>query len=276
MKTITFVKMNGLGNDFVLIDAIKSGLEPEVNVIKSIANRHLGVGCDQVLWLQSATAGIKYRIFNPDGTEVAQCGNGARCVGHYMAKAHNYKDWPLQLNTCAGQKLLVSQANAHEFTVSMGAAQIIERKAFMMFASYELSFQALDIGNPHAVFWLEQSVTEFDLLALGSAMQQHKIFPQGVNVSIVNRLADDAVIARVYERGAEETLACGSAACAVAASGYEQGILHGEIKVNMPGGQLIVVQKDGVLHQTGPVNWVFVGTWCQRQQSHDVFYFDVD
>lgn len=276
MQTITFVKMNGLGNDFVLIDAIKSGLEPEVNVIKSIANRHLGVGCDQVLWLQSAPAGIKYRIFNPDGTEVAQCGNGARCVGHYMAKAHGYNAWPLQLNTCAGQKLLVSQANAQEFTVSMGAAQIIDHKAFVMFAGYELSFQALDIGNPHAIFWLEQPVAEFDLLALGSAMQQHKLFPEGVNVSIVNRLADDAVKVRVFERGAEETLACGSAACAVAASGYEQGILHGQVKVEMPGGQLLVSQKDGCLQQTGPVNWVFVGTWCQRQQSQDVFYFDVD
>lgn len=276
MQTISFVKMGGLGNDFVLIDAFDLDFSPDVTLIKNISDRHLGVGCDQVLWLSWADGAVLYRIFNPDGSEVAQCGNGARCVGYYMQQVHNYKNWPLRLKTCAGQVLEVRAVGNDLFQVAMGRAHSISGSNSVMFQGNDLEFFGVDVGNPHAVFWLDIEVDKFNLQALGELMQGHSMFPLGVNVSIVNLIAGTSLKARVYERGTGETLACGSAACAIAASGFRAGLLESEVSVGMVGGALRVCERDGQMYQTGPVSWVFVGTWCHRQQNSEMFYFDVD
>lgn len=275
MQTIPFVKMSGLGNDFVVIDAINSNLQPELSLIKAIADRHLGVGCDQVLWLSQQADKLLYRIFNPDGSEVAQCGNGARCIGYYMQQVHAYSAWPLMLHTCAGKVLQVEPIAGDLFRVAMGQATAIVSDSMVDFQGRSLEFIALDVGNPHAIFWLSEDIADFALDSLGELMQGHTTFLQGVNVSVVNRVDESRVKARVFERGAGETMACGSAACAIAAAGFAEDKCSGEVVVMMPGGELRVCQQADNLYQTGPVSWVFVGTWCHRQQSSEMFYFDV-
>lgn len=273
MINLPFVKMSGLGNDFVLVDAISSGKEPDIKMIIEMADRHMGVGCDQVLWLSSHPNGVLYRIFNPDGSEVSQCGNGARCVGYYMSNAHNYMAWPLKLHTRSGKILSVYKDEPNVYKVNMGSPTAISDSILDLhkidFFGKDLYFQALDIGNPHAIFKLDEDIADFDLEQLSSKLSGHILFPEGVNISIINIGANKVVKARVFERGAGETLACGSAASAILAA---LGLL--ELDVVMPGGKISTSSGGGDVFQAGDVTWVFVGNWQLNDSNSNIFYFD--
>lgn len=270
MQAISFVKMNGLGNDFVVIDAIEQNILPDKKLIVDISDRHFGIGCDQVLWLEQGVKGILYRVFNSDGSEVGQCGNGARCVGHYMSLVHSYTKWPLLLETVAGAKLLVQRADNGNYSVDMGVPKPIKGAISDLHLAKDLGFYAVDVGNPHAIF-----TCDIDIDQIGCAMQAHAMFPDGVNVSQASYINSTTVEIKVYERGVGQTKACGSAAAAAAIVGVESGHLNpGVIEVKMPGGNLWVTYDNGSCLQSGPVDWVFVGTWQPRPESKDIFYYD--
>lgn len=275
MQAISFVKMNGLGNDFVLIDAISSSLAPDQDTIKEIADRRLGVGCDQVLWLTAADNGVLYRVFNADGSEVAQCGNGARCVGHYMSVMHSYKAWPLRLITCSDAVLLVNKIDDCSYSVDMGIPKSVSGSISdqheVEFNGDKLVFQAVDVGNPHAIFIAD----DCDIDQLGQFMQKNQLFPHGVNVSLVRYLSTTKVAVSVYERGVGRTEACGSAAAAVVVAGvYSNRLSPGNVTVDMPGGELQVQFSYKNCVQYGAVEWVFVGSWQSRKSKKDIFYYD--
>lgn len=274
---IHFTKMHGLGNDFVVIDNITQPLKIDSNIIRKIADRNFGVGCDQVLIVDppySANLDFNYRIFNADGKEVSQCGNGARCFGRYVYE-HGLTDKKvLNIGTNQGQ-LRIDISDLSLIQVDLGEPvfspkQIpVNLKAITKLdkqGSYKISLLGnqrevciLSMGNPHCVITVP-ATSEAAVIEVGKALQKHHAFPRGVNVSFMQVLARNHIKCRVYERGAGETLACGSAACAAVVSGILNGELNKEVKVDMKGGALTVqwVEGNGVM-LSGPAISVFNG-----------------
>lgn len=271
---LKFTKMQGLGNDFVLIDAIRQRVSLTPAKIRKLANRHFGVGCDQVLLVESAHqahADFRYRIFNADGSEVAQCGNGARCFARFVREQGLCDKDEVQVDTDAG-RLVLRFGEGDLVTVNMGiprhAPAEIPFDATEERVSYEVdiesrtvSFGAVSMGNPHAVLVVD-AVEAAPVASLGPPLENHPLFPERVNVGFMQVVDDHHVRLRVFERGSGETLACGSGACAAAVVGIEQGLLHTPVKVDLPGGSLSI-EWQGRGHpvfMTGPAITVFEGT----------------
>ncbi len=271
---IEFTKMQGLGNDFVVIDAIRQEIDLSPEQIRFIASRHFGVGCDQLLlveYAKNSEADFRYRIFNADGSEVAQCGNGARCFARFVRdKKLSYKD-SILVDTHAGQLLLIFD-NDGLITVNMGvplhSPSVIPLKTEQEEKFYtvdvngvEKAFGAVSLGNPHAVL----QVTDVNLAPvteLGEALECHPFFPERVNVGFMQVLARDRIKLRVYERGAGETLACGSGACAAVVVGIEQKLLDQDVVVELPGGQLSIhwAGREQSVFMSGPAVSIFEGS----------------
>lgn len=249
---LTFTKMHGLGNDFVVIDAINQSVNLTAEQIRFIANRHLGVGCDQLLLVevsQTDEADFRYRIFNADGGEVSQCGNGARCFARYIRKKGFSSKEEITVETLAGLLVLHCEEN-DDVTVNMG----IPRHApieIPMNSSEEKSlytlelegaayaFGSVSIGNPHAVIKVE-NIDLAPVESIGSILESHSIFPQRANIGFMQIISPDHIKLRVYERGAAETNACGSGACAATIIGIERELLRSPVQVELPGGQLMI------------------------------------
>ena len=271
---IEFTKMQGLGNDFVVIDAIRQKINLSHRDIRFIADRHFGVGCDQILlveYAEGSNADFRYRIFNADGSEVAQCGNGARCFARFIRdKRLSYKE-NILVDTLAGQLLLTFDDN-HLITVNMGIPQhkpvLIpvrseqEQKFYTVnIDGTERAFGAVSIGNPHAV--LEVADIQFAAVeSLGEALESHPFFPERVNVGFMQVLNRKAIKLRVYERGAGETLACGSGACAAVIIGIEHKLLDNDVVVELPNGELKIhwQGRDTPVFMTGTATSVFEGS----------------
>ena len=268
-----FSKMHGLGNDFVVIDAINQVVSLTPEQIRFIADRHFGVGCDQLLLVEkpvSANADFKYRIFNADGGEVAQCGNGARCFARFVRdKQLTLKD-SIIVDTNAGQLVLNIDA-AGLITVNMGIprhepAQIplaASAEALLYtvnVAEKNISFAALSIGNPHAVILVED-VALAPLADIGALLECHPLFPERANIGFMQIINRQAIKLRVYERGAAETLACGSGACAAVIAGIELGRLDTEVSVTLPGGELKIswLGRGQPVFMAGPASLVYEG-----------------
>lgn len=270
---LKFTKMHGLGNDFVVIDGISQSISLNSAQIRFIADRHFGIGCDQLLLVEKPVndnADFKYRIFNADGSEVAQCGNGARCFARFVRdKKLTAKD-EIRVDTDAGQLVLQLHENGL-VSVNMGIprhtpAQIplqasSEAKLYSLaIADEDVSFGAVSMGNPHVVL-IVADVETAPVNELGAKLESHPFFPQRANIGFMQVVDRHTVNLRVFERGAGETMACGSGACAAVVIGIEQGLLDENVCVTLPGGQLNIrwQGRDTPVFMTGSAESVFEG-----------------
>ena len=270
---LKFTKMHGLGNDFVVFDAINQLVVLTNEQIRHIADRHFGIGCDQVLLVEAPSrsdADFRYRIFNADGGEVAQCGNGARCFARYVRDKRLCDKNEIRVDTDAGQLLLRFDGPA-DITVDMGiprhAPEDIPLQAAKERLEYTLTtdgriwhFGVVSLGNPHAVLRVSDIETA-PVDEVGSVLESHPDFPERANIGFMEVVDRHHVRLRVFERGAGETLACGSGACAAAVVGIEQGDLDDPVWVNLPGGTLMVSWRGRgrPVVMTGPAVSVFDG-----------------
>jgi len=261
-----FSKMHGAGNDFVVIDGVNQSVKLAPSLIRAISDRHLGIGCDQLLLLEAARDEetlFYYRIFNADGHEVEQCGNGARCIARFIIEQDlASSDTALRLGTLAGP-IELTLVPPEQVKVMMGVPKMVSKEPFSINVAGEtLDCMHVDMGNPHAILRVD-SVDDVVLNPIGRACQHLANFKAGVNVNIVETKARDHVKLRVFERGVGETLACGSGASATVACGIYQGWLDTDVTVDLPGGSL-QIQWDGgeaPLYLTGPAVTVFHGTY---------------
>ncbi|MDH4274070.1 MAG: diaminopimelate epimerase [Gammaproteobacteria bacterium] len=271
---LKFSKMHGLGNDFMVIDAVSQDVHLAAEQIRAFANRRFGVGFDQLLLVEpapNAEVDFRYRIFNADGGEVEQCGNGARCFAVFVRR-HGLSTRPeLRVATTAGNIVLTIEKN-DEVTVNMGVPDFAPDKipfdAPQRAHHYPLDINghtvqigAVSIGNPHAVTRVDD-VALAPVAQWGPLIESHTRFPRRVNAGFMQVVDRRHVRLRVYERGAGETLACGTGACAAVVVGRAQGLLEERVEVTLPGGQLrIRWQGEGhPVWMTGPATHVFDAT----------------
>jgi len=270
---LEFTKMHGLGNDFVVIDAINQRVDLAAAQVRQLADRRLGIGCDQLLLVEAARtpqADFRYRIFNADGGEVGQCGNGARCFMRFV-REHGLSDKPeLQVETASGPLRLIQEDDG-QITVDMGVPQLEPRAVPFAAQAYASSYPlevngelleiaAVSMGNPHAVL-LVDDVDTAPVTELGPAIEAHPRFPQHANAGFLQIIDPETVRLRVYERGAGETMACGSGACAAVVAGRMWDLLAVRVKVILTGGELVVSWpgEGRPVMMTGPATTVYEG-----------------
>ena len=270
---LEFTKMQGIGNDFVVVDAYTKPVLLSQSQIRRIADRHFGVGCDQLLMVERPTqpdTDFRYRIFNADGGEVEQCGNGARCFVRFVHDKGLSNKTRIRVETASG---IITPAleNNGQVTVNMGLPHfepaVIPFVADKMASTYQLTvadreivISALSMGNPHAV-QIVDNVDTAPVRQQGPLIESHARFPQRVNAGYMQILDRQHVRLRVFERGAGETLACGTGACAASVAGIQLGKLESPVLVSMRGGEL-VIRWDGAnspVWMTGPAETVFDG-----------------
>ena len=267
-----FTKMHGLGNDFVLIDCVNQSVNLSLDQLRNIANRRIGIGCDQILLIErtESDADFRYRIFNSDGDEVEQCGNGARClVRHVYDKGMTQKK-EISVETLSGIIFPKLEING-EVTVNMGAPKFEPKKipfiADKRMLTYllevnkkQIEFSILSMGNPHAVQIVED-INQSPVLAEGSLIESHSHFPKHVNAGYMQIVSREHINLRVYERGAGETLSCGTGACAAVVAGITRGLLDSRVMVSTTGGNLSICWEGGnnPVWMTGPAISVFDG-----------------
>jgi len=270
---LRFSKMHGLGNDFVVIDAINQAVDMTPDLNRRLADRRFGIGCDQLLLVEPARlAGtdFHYRIFNADGSEVEQCGNGARCFARFVREQGLTRQDEIPVGTAAGPIRLNIQADG-QVSVDMGSPRLepaeIPFLADARARSYQLaidgdavSIGALSMGNPHAVLRVDD-VDQAPVARLGSHIEHDQHFPNRVNVGFMQIVDRGHIRLRVWERGAGETLACGTGACAAAVVGRIQGDLDERVRVTLPGGDLVIHWRGAgaSVTMTGPASRVFDG-----------------
>jgi diaminopimelate epimerase len=271
---ISFTKMQGLGNDFVVIDAYNTPIQLSTQQIKAMADRHFGIGFDQLLMVERPTtenADFRYRIFNADGSEVEQCGNGARCFVRFVHEQKLTNKSRITVETASGIIYPELQADGM-VTVDMGIPKfspaeipfIAERTQDtyrIQLSQDEIEFATVSMGNPHAVC-LVSDVEQAPVERVGAALESHPSFPNRVNVGFMQVMHAHHIKLRVFERGAGETLACGTGACAAAVSGIRRGLLQSPVTVSTRGGDLTIAwagDKSKVM-MTGPAVSVFNGT----------------
>jgi diaminopimelate epimerase len=279
-RRLRFTKMQGLGNDFVVFDGVSERIELQPSDIRHLADRHFGVGCDQVLLVEKATrpdADFRYRIFNADGGEAEQCGNGARCFVQFVRARGLTDKRSIRVETAGGVIEPVLTAN-DEVTVNMGMP--LFRAADVPFQGGEgatlepldvdggtVMISALSLGNPHAV-QVVVSLEQAPVTTQGPLIETHARFPHRVNVGYMQVVDRANIRLRVWERGAGETLSCGTGACAAAVAGIRRGLLDSPVHVATRGGALTIAWGgDGApVLMTGPAETVFEGEWSVAER----------
>ncbi len=268
---VDFTKMQSLGNDFVVLDGVSRSLPLSPDQARRIADRHFGIGCDQVLLAEAGQgADFRFRIFNHDGGEVEQCGNGARCFARFLRDRGLTDRDAISVETLSSRMLLRILPDGN-VSVDMGPAVFAparipfdaEREADLYSLTVDgdnLEISALSMGNPHAVLM----VTDVDTAPverLGPVIESHPRFPARVNVGFCQVVARNHVRLRVFERGVGETLGCGSGACAAVVAGIRLGLLDAEVLVSLPGGDARVAWAggDASVLLSGPAITVFNG-----------------
>ena len=278
---IRFTKMHGLGNDFMLLDLISQDIHLGEDRMRSLADRRLGIGFDQLLTVgppSNPSADFRYRIFNADGAEVEQCGNGARCVTRFVRDRGLTTKTHITLETSSGQIDCKLEKDGN-ITVNMGAPRLgpdhIPFIAKHSQITYELEvpatinqckniepvcISAINVGNPHAVLAVDD-VSSAPVAKLGPLIEGHSRFPERVNVNFMQILSRDEIALRVYERGVGETLACGTGACASVVAGRLIGLLDESVTVSLPGGNLLIrwAGNESDIYMTGPACRVYEG-----------------
>ncbi len=276
---LAFTKMHGLGNDFVVLDGLAHAIDIDADTIRRLADRRLGVGCDQVLLLQPAERpGVtaRYRVFNADGGEVGQCGNGARCVARYLKERGYAQSEAIAVETSAGLVRLDCRTDG-SVRVDMGPPRLQPAEVPILARAardllYELPLPsrsvrvaALSMGNPHAVLRVDAIATA-PVAELGAAIAHHPFFPEGANAGFMEVVDAGHIRLRVFERGVGETPACGTGACAAVVAGRCQGSLDAVVDVCLPGGHLTIEwagpdrpDRDRSVYMTGPATQSFEG-----------------
>jgi diaminopimelate epimerase len=268
---VRFTKMHGLGNDFVVLDAIRQNFVPTPAQARWLADRHFGIGCDQLLVVEATTApgvDFRYRIFNADGGEVEQCGNGARCFVRFVHEQGLSDKREIRVETQSGLITLRLEVDG-QVTVDMGEPRFLpaeipfDSETDAVVQSLDVGGRQIDIsvvsmGNPHAV----QVVADVDaapVAQLGPQIEVHPRFPRRVNAGFMQVTDRHAIRLRVHERGAGETLACGTGACAAVVAGIRRGLLDSPVRVAMRGGELSIAWNGPgqPVRMTGPATTVF-------------------
>lgn len=272
-KSLKFTKMQGIGNDFIVLDGIRETIMLTKDIIRFLSDRHFGIGCDQILLVEKSThqqADFLYRIFNADGQEVEQCGNGARCFVRFVHEQKLTQKTQLTLQT--QQRLIHTRLEKNgQITVDMGTPIftpaaipfIADKEAItypLSIASEIVHIGAISMGNPHAVLFVN-NIEEAPVASLGALIQNHERFPDKANVGFVEIITSSHIKLRVFERGAGETLACGTGACAAVVAGIQQHSLSQTVHVDTKGGRLTIHwQKDHhPVLMSGPAMTVFHG-----------------
>lgn len=279
---INFTKMEATGNDFVVVQA-SWGEQDWASLARRMCDRHFGVGADGLLViLPSTLADLRFRMFNPDGSEAEACGNGMRCLGRYAIERglSSFGRGSLTVETMAGIRSIGVNATSGDIQVVMGIPRfrpeqipvaikqsehdIIPIKSYpLTVAGRDLRLTFVSMGNPHAVCFISETVDDFPLTELGPLVEHHPLFPQRVNFEIANVLSPTEAKVRVWERGAGETLSCGSGACAVGVAARLHGYVGDQTDIVLRGG-VVTVRWDGQgeVLLSGPAKVVFRGEWA--------------
>jgi diaminopimelate epimerase len=275
MTTLRFTKMQGLGNDFVVLDGIRQRVALTSSQIRTLADRRFGVGCDQVLVVEKPTrpdVDFRYRIFNADGGEVEQCGNGARCFVKFVRDQGLTSQSEIRVETASGV-IAPRLIDGGEVIVEMGVPRF-RPEEIPFVADHDATTQPLDVGgdvveitvvsmgNPHAV-QLVANVDDAPVTTQGPFIEHHPRFPKRVNAGYMQVVDRANIRLRVWERGAGETLACGTGACAAVVAGVRRGLLDGRVRVETRGGALTIAWPGPGenVTMTGPASTVFEGQW---------------
>ena len=270
---LEFTKMHGLGNDFVVVDLISQRAYLDTTTIQRMADRHFGIGFDQLLIVEPPDfphADFKYRIFNADGSEVEQCGNGVRCFARFVHVRQLTNKTKIKVQTKAG--IVEPELGPNGLVrVNMGFPKFSPNEIPFVTEEFEalynlelandqsLKIDVVNMGNPHAVTIVPDVLTA-DVATIGPQVESHVRFPQRVNAGFMQILDEKHVRLRVFERGVGETLACGTGACAAAVSGMRRGLLANEVEVELAGGKLQIAWREGeVVWMTGPTSTVYEG-----------------
>jgi diaminopimelate epimerase len=270
---LQFTKMHGLGNDFMEVDGVTQNVYFSPEQIKQLANRNFGIGFDQLLVVEppyDPDLDIHYRIFNADGSEVSQCGNGARCFARFVQLQGLTNKSAIKVSTKSGNMVLYLEGE-NQVTVNMGRpilepkkvpfnAQQQEKTYILKSGEDNIICGVVSMGNPHCVTVVDDVLTA-PVEELGARLEQHERFPEKANIGFMQIINREHIKLRVFERGAGETLACGSGACAAVVVGRLQNLLDSKVQVDLPGGTLHIRWHDenSPVKMTGPAEYVFDG-----------------
>ena len=277
--TLRFTKMHGAGNDFVVLDLRDGASAPDAAVCRSLADRHTGVGCDQILTVEPADgeATARYRIWNADGSSSQQCGNGARCIAAWVVRDAKARGQSLNdefvLDSPVGAHAVTRLSGGH-YRIEMGLPRFAPtsiplhgfegaQDEYVLYHNDAVfTFGAVSMGNPHAVIEVDD-IDHAPVETVAPMLQAHPAFPESVNVGFAHVESRDRIRLRVYERGVGETMACGSGACAAAAVLMRRGRVNRDVTVALPGGELRIAwpADDAPLTMSGPTAFVFEGEW---------------
>ncbi len=277
---INFTKMHGLGNDFVMIDAISQKINLNTEQIRFIADRHFGVGCDQLLLVEASIKDdidFKYRIFNANGGEVEQCGNGARCFVRFVQEKKLTTKKSIHVETYSGVITLTTNEqglvtvdmgkpifNVNQLPFLASSDDSEQNNRYTLTLNIEnsqktIEFSAVSMGNPHITIKVDD-LDNYPVEQIGKILESHPSFPKRVNVGFMQIINKHQIRLRVYERGTGETLACGTGACAAVANAISQHWLASQVEVKLPAGNLHIQWQAGqTLMMTGPANFVYEG-----------------
>ena len=274
---VKFTKMHGLGNDYVYMDAINQKIENRSELAKFVSDRHFGIGSDGLILIcPSEKEDFRMQMFNQDGSEAEMCGNGIRCVGKFVYDKGLTNKTTITVETLAGIKTLVmteKNGKIEAVRVDMGEP-ILEPKLIPVISEEnpvknlqlkvedkEFKFTCVSMGNPHAVAFIEEDVNDFDICKYGAKLEVNKAFPNKANIEFINVIDDKTLKMRVWERGAGETLACGTGACASAVAAMLNGYTSRKVTVHLLGGDLKIEwsKADNHVYMTGTATTVFEG-----------------
>ena len=274
---LEFVKMHGLGNDYVYMDAINQIIKDRNELAKKVSDRHFGIGSDGLILIcKSNIADFRMQMFNSDGTEAEMCGNGIRCVGKFVYDNGFTNKKNLTIETLAGIKkleLITKNEKVEAVKVDMGepilepekipviSKEIPVNDLNLNIIDKNLKFTCVSMGNPHAITFIDENVNEFDVEKYGRLVEINEVFPKKTNVEFINIINKNKIKMRVWERGAGETLACGTGACASAVAAIINGYTDRNMIVELLGGNLEIEwnKNDNHIYMTGPAKIVFKG-----------------
>jgi len=277
---ILFSKMEGLGNDFIIIENINDSIKtPYPTLAKKICDRHFGIGGDGLIVIaKSETSDIKFSIFNQDGSEPEMCGNGIRCFAKYLYDKKIVSKKKFTIETRAGEIIpeifLTEKGDAAKIKVNMGKPILqpdkivfntdkkIALSETIKTSEGDITLTAVSMGNPHAIIFCDNHEDNI-IKKIGPVVEKHPLFPNGTNVEFVKIVSKNRLQVRVWERGVGETLACGTGACAALVASYLNNKTENKATVRLPGGELLVEwkQKDNCLYKTGPAALIFEGVY---------------